>query len=81
MTSMESAISSRLPSDIFHAHMIHGDAVADADGAEFDRCSAGHVNAGLDGLDDFVQMGMAGNDLVLAELAIPMSGRSISASV
>ena len=35
---------------IFHADVIHGDAVADADGGKFHRRAAGHVDAGLDGL-------------------------------
>jgi hypothetical protein len=34
---------------VFHADVIHGDAVADADDTELHRGAAGHVNAGFDG--------------------------------
>ena len=49
---------------VVHAVVVHGDAVAHADGGDFKRDAAGHVDAGLDGLADFVQVVMAGDDVV-----------------
>ena len=50
---------------VAHALVVHGDAVADADGVYLQRSAAGHADAGLNGLGDLVQVGVAGNDLVL----------------
>ena len=48
-----------------HALVVHGDAVADANGVYLQRSAAGHAYAGLNGLGDLVQVGVAGNNLVL----------------
>ena len=47
-----------------HALVVHGDAVADADGRELDGGAAGHADAGLHRLGDLVQVHVAGNDLI-----------------
>ena len=47
-----------------HAAMTHGDTVADADGREFNRCTAGSGNAELDCFGNIAQMDMAGNDFI-----------------
>ena len=44
---------------ILHALMVHGDPVADADGAKFDRCASGQAHPGLNGFGDFIQVDMA----------------------
>ena len=49
---------------VVHALMVHGDAVAHADGADFEGDAAGHVDAGLHGLGDLVEVGVTGNDVV-----------------
>ena len=49
---------------VLHAYVVHGDAVADPDGAEFDGGAAGHVDPVFDRPGDAVQMGMAGDDRV-----------------
>ena len=49
---------------VLHAGVIHGDAIADPDGAEFNRGAAGHVDPVFNGLGDAVQVGVAGNNRV-----------------
>jgi hypothetical protein len=44
--------------------MIHGDAVADADGIEYHWCAAGGINPGFDGIHQLVQMDVARDDFV-----------------
>ncbi len=48
-----------------HALVVHGDAVADANGVYLQRSAAGHADAGLNRLGDLVQVDVAGDDLVL----------------
>ena len=50
---------------VFHALMTHGNAVTDGDGGEYDGRAAGHSYAQLNGIHDFIQIHMAGNDLVI----------------
>ena len=50
---------------VLHADMTHGDAVAHGDGGEDDGGAAGHGDAHLDGVDDLVEIHVAGNDLVV----------------
>ena len=45
--------------------MAHGDAVAHANGGDQDGRAACHLNAGLDGIGDLVQIHMAGHDLAV----------------
>ena len=49
---------------IAHAGVSHGDAVADADGAELERDAAGQVYPFFDKLGEITQMKVTGNDLV-----------------
>ena len=50
---------------VLHAHMAHGDAVAHANGRDQDGRAACHLNAGLDGIGDLVQIHMAWHDLAV----------------
>jgi hypothetical protein len=45
--------------------MAHGDAVAHANGGDQDGGAACHLNAGLDGIGDLVQIHMAWHDLAV----------------
>ena len=45
--------------------MAHGDAVAHADGRDQDGGAACHLNTGLYGIGDLVQIHMAGHDLAV----------------
>ena len=49
---------------VLHAVVPHSDAVADADGRELDGRAAGRRYPQLDGLRDFPQMHMPGDNLV-----------------
>ena len=49
---------------IFHALMMHGQAVADADDPELQGGAAGQAHPGLGGLGDLVQVDVAGNEFV-----------------
>ena len=49
---------------VFHAHMVHGNAVANANDTEFDGCSASHVNAGFNRFHNGVQVDVARDDVV-----------------
>ena len=49
---------------IMHAVVIHGQAVAHADGRDLERHAAGHVDAGLDRLADLVEVVVTGDDIV-----------------
>jgi hypothetical protein len=44
--------------------MIHGDSVANPDGVKDQRGATGSLNAGFDGIDEFIQMNMAGYDFI-----------------
>ena len=44
--------------------MAHGDAITDADGGKFNRRASGRGYAEFDGLGDFPEMDMAGDDFV-----------------
>ena len=50
---------------VLHALMAHGDAVADGNGGEDDGGAAGHGDAQLNGVNDLIQIDVAGNDLVI----------------
>ena len=50
---------------VLHAHMAHGDAVADADGRDEDGGAPCHLDACLDGVGDLIQIHMAGDDLTV----------------
>ena len=50
---------------ILHAHMAHGDAVAHADGRDQDGGTARHLDTGLDGIGDLIQIHVAGHDLTV----------------
>ena len=43
--------------------MVHGDSVAHGDGGKFERCAAGHADAGLDRFGDLIEVHVAGNHL------------------
>ena len=49
---------------IFHALVVHGHAVADADDPELQGGAAGHAHPGLGGLGDLVQVDVAGDEFV-----------------
>src|SRR3990172_6455798 len=49
---------------IFHARMSHGNAVANPDGGEFYRRTAGHSYTRLHIFRNYIQMNMAGYDLI-----------------
>ena len=49
---------------VVHARMVHGDAVAHADGGHLERDAAREVDAGLHGLADLVEVVVAGDDVV-----------------
>ena len=50
---------------VFHAHMPHGDAVADCDSRKYNRSTAAHGNAKLYGFYDFIQVHMSRYDLII----------------
>ena len=50
---------------IFHSDMSHGDTITDCDCREHDRSTACHGYSLFYGIDDFIQIHMAGNDLVV----------------
>ena len=50
---------------IFHALVTHGDSIANADGRHFNGNAAGGQDAVFDKLRLVVQMGVAGNDVIL----------------
>ena len=50
---------------IVHAFVVHGDAVADADGVHLHRSAARHADACLHGIGDGLEMHVSGNDFVL----------------
>ena len=60
-------VGDEVPGDegVLHAYVAHGDAVAHGDGGELHRRAAGGPDAGLHGLGDFVQVHVAGNNLVI----------------
>ena len=60
-------VGDEIPGDqgILHADMAHGDAVAHGDGGELHRRAPGAPDAGFDGFGDFVQVHVAGNDLIV----------------
>ena len=49
---------------VVHAVVVHGDAVAHADGGYLERHAAGHVDARLHGFGDLVEVVVAGDDVV-----------------
>ena len=49
---------------VVHAVVVHGDAVADTDGGDLDGDSACHIDSGLDGLGDLVEVVVARDDVV-----------------
>ena len=56
MVSTQSAMSSRLGSEILHADVAHGDAVVHADGVELEGHAAGLADGFLDDLAKALQM-------------------------
>ena len=60
-------VGDQLPGDqgVFHAHVAHGDAVADGNGGEFDGGASGQADAGLHRLANFIQVHVPRYDLVL----------------
>ena len=50
---------------ILHTFMAHGDAVTDGDGGENDGGAAGHGNAQLHGIHDFIEVHVTGDDLIV----------------
>ena len=50
---------------ILHAHMAHGDAVADTNGRDEDGRTACHLDTGLDCIGDLIQIHVAGHDLAV----------------
>ena len=50
---------------VFHTNMTHGDAVANSDGREHNRRASGGTDACLDGFGNFVNVHVAGNNLVI----------------
>ena len=51
---------------VFHAHMAHGDAIADTNGGDQDGGAARHLHTGLDGIGDLIQIHVAGHDLAVS---------------
>ena len=51
---------------VLHAHMAHGDAIADTDGRDQDGGAARHLHTGLDGIGDLIQIHVAGHDLAVS---------------
>ena len=49
---------------VVHAVVVHGDAVAHADGGDLERHAAGHVDAGLHGFADLIEVVVTGDDIV-----------------
>ena len=47
-----------------HAVMVHGNAVAHADGGNFERNATGHINAGLHGFANFIEVIVTRNNVV-----------------
>ncbi len=66
IVSIESAMSSREASAVFHSRVAHRDAVADADGGELDRRPARAPDARLHGVRDRAEVDMAGDYLVFS---------------
>ena len=60
-------VSDEIPGDqgILHADVAHSDAVAHGDGGELHRRAPGTPDAGLDRLGNFVQIHVAGDDLIV----------------
>ena len=60
-------VGDQIPCDqrVFHTHMPHGDTVADGDGGENDGGAASHGDAQLNGLNNLVQIHVAGDDFVV----------------
>ena len=50
---------------IMHAHVVHGYAVAHADGTHFEGHATRHVDAGFHGFGDFIQIVVTGDDVAL----------------
>ncbi len=50
---------------VMHTHVIHGDAVTDTDRGDLERHATGHVDTGLDGIRDAVEVTVTGDDVVL----------------
>ena len=50
---------------IFHAHMPHGNAVADCNGRKYHRSSPCHGNAQFHGIYDFIQVHMSRYDFII----------------
>ena len=63
MVSTQSAISSREGSEYFMPDVAHGDAVVHADGVELERHAARLAHGLLDQLAEFLQVGVAGDDI------------------
>ena len=59
------AVGDQLPAaqGVFHADVVHGDAVADADGAKDHGGSAGHVHTVPHRFNDLVQVGVPGHHI------------------
>ena len=49
---------------VMHAIMVHGNAVAHADGGNLERNAAGHINASLHGFADFIEVIVTRNNVV-----------------
>ena len=49
---------------VVHAVVVHGDAVAHADGGDLERHAACHVDAGLHGFADLIEVVVTGDDIV-----------------
>ena len=49
---------------VMHAVVVHGNAVANANGGNLERRATGLINAGLYGFADLIEVGMPGNDVV-----------------
>ena len=50
---------------ILHAHMAHGDAIADTNGRDEDGRTACRLDTGLDRIGDLIQIHVAGHDLAV----------------
>ena len=49
---------------VVHAVVVHGDAVAHADGGDLEGHAASHVDAGLHGFADLIEVVVTGDDVV-----------------
>lgn len=49
---------------VMHAIMVHGNAVAHADGGNFERNATGHINAGLHSFANFIEVIVARNNVI-----------------